>query len=112
MKFEIIFYETSTQNPVKDFIVSLDEKTQLKIVALLEALENNPFGLKEFSKKLTANLYELRLQHLKKWIRIIYSFEKNRIIILLHGFIKKENKTPKREIENAEKRLNDFRGKR
>ncbi len=69
--------------------MSLDEKTKLKITTLIEALENNPFGLKDFSKKLTSELYELRLCHMKRWIRIIYAFEKNRIIILLEGFIKK-----------------------
>ena len=65
----------------------------------------NHFNLKDFSKKLTKELYELRLYHSKKWHRIIYIFEKNKIIILLHGSIKKSNKTPTKEIVTAEKRL-------
>ncbi len=109
MKYQIIFYETSSQNPVKDFILSLDEKTQIKFGALLKRLENNPMRLKEFSKKLTKNIYELRLYYNQKWHRILYTFEKNKIILLLHGFIKKTNKIPLKEIKTAEQRFKIYR---
>ena len=111
MKFSIIFYETTTQNPVRDFILSQDPKTQLKIDALLLALEKNPFELKNFSKKLTKDLYELRLYYSRKWYRIIYAFVKEKIIILLHGFIKKTKKTPMKEIKIAKQRLFDYKQK-
>lgn len=109
MKFSIKFYKTATQEPIDDFIVSLDEKTQVKIDSLLKRLRDDPFGLKDYSKKLTKDLYELRLYYLNKWIRIIYAFYKGRIIILLHGFIKKKKRIPKKEIKIAEQRLLDYK---
>jgi len=105
MEFKIEFYKTATQSPIEDFITDLEEPLQIKIFALLKRLRENPFVLKDYSKKITENLFELRLYYLQKWIRIIYAFEKNKIIILLHGFIKKSNKTPANEIEVANQRL-------
>ena len=109
MKFSIKFYKTKTQKPIEDFILSLNDKTKIKIAVLIEKLGENPFELKDFSKKITKGLYELRLYYSKKWYRIIYAFDKEKIIILLHGFIKKTSKTPKKEIKVANQRLLDYK---
>jgi len=104
MEFNIKFYKTATQKPIDDFILSLGENTQIKFYALLKRLRENPFGLKDCTRKLTKELYEL-LYYSKKWFRIIYAFYQGKIIILLHGFIKKKKRTPKKEIKIAEQRL-------
>jgi phage-related protein len=39
---------------------------------------------------------------------VLYFAFTGRRVILLHGFIKKTEKTPLNEIEIAEKRMNDF----
>jgi phage-related protein len=41
-------------------------------------------------------------------LRIIYTFVKGKRIVLLHGFIKKSQKTPREEIKIAQKYLGDF----
>ncbi len=105
MNFNIEFYKTATQSPIDDFILSLEERTQVKIGALLKRLRKDPFGLKDYTRKLTKELYELKLYYSKKWLRIIYAFYQGKIIILLHGFTKKGKKTPKKEIKIAEQRL-------
>lgn len=109
MNYSIEFYKTATQKPIEDFILSIDEKAQIKIDALLKRMRVDPFGLKDFSRKLTKELYELKLYYSQKWIRIIYAFEREKAIILLHGFIKKTNKTPTKEIEIAKQRLLDYK---
>ena len=38
----------------------------------------------------------------------VYFAFANRRLVLLHGFVKKTRKTPKHEIDIAERRLNDF----
>lgn len=59
---------------------------------------------------LQENGHNLRMPHVKKigdkfWeLRIIYTFNKNQIIIL-NWFAKKTNKIPTKEIEIARKRL-------
>lgn len=55
------------------------------------------------SKKLTTDLYELRIRG-KQETRIIYGFIKNNIY-LLHAFKKQKQQTPRKEIETALKRL-------
>lgn len=48
---------------------------------------------------------EIRVQSRSDILRIIYTFIKGRRIILLHGFVKKTQKTPKGELAIAGKRL-------
>ena len=55
------------------------------------------------TKKVTSDLYELRIRG-RQEIRIFYSFVKQDIY-LLHVFIKKQQKIPRKEIEIAQTRL-------
>ena len=65
--------------------------------------ENGSFLKMPHSKKIKVNLYELRIRG-EQEIRIFYTFKK-RNIYLLHAFQKKSQKTPKKEIQIALKRL-------
>ena len=63
------------------------------------------------SKHLESGLWELRVKAGTDILRIIYTFEKGQIIILLHGFVKKDQKTPASELEMARKRLKEVKEK-
>lgn len=106
-KWEVIFFETPRgEKIVKEFIKSLDEKTISKIGREIDLLEKHgPFLGMPHSKKLTKDLYELRVRG-RQEIRIVYGFTGS-IIYLLHVFLKKTQKTPSPEIDTADKR---FRG--
>ncbi len=106
MKFEIEFYKQGNKNPISDFILSLDEKLQLNIFALLKKLEVDPFTLGSMSQKIKGvkNLFELRIKGKYIIVRLFYCYRKKRIIIILHGFVKKSRKTPKKELDIAIKR--------
>jgi phage-related protein len=110
MKFEIQFYKKSNKNPIMDFILSLEEETQLDILALLKKMEDDPFTLGTMSKKIKGvkNLFELRIKGRNKIIRLFYCYKKNKIIIVLHGFIKKTQKIPPKELELAIKRKKEI----
>jgi len=110
MKFEIQFYKKSNKNPIIDFILSLDENTQLDIFALLKRMEDDPFTLGSMSKKIKGvkNLFELRVKGKNIIIRLFYCYKKNKIIIILHGFIKKTQKTPNKELQIAIKRKKEI----
>jgi len=99
-----IFEARSGQRPVDDFIYQQDLSTRKKIAFRLNLLER--FGLQlgmPYSKKITNNLYELRIRSTVE-VRIIYG-AKNDFIVLLHGFKKKQNKIPAKELETAIGRL-------
>lgn len=53
-------------------------------------------------------LYELRVKFSGDIVRIFYFTYCNNKYVLLHGFVKKTMKTPKRELEKARKYRQDF----
>lgn len=55
-------------------------------------------------RKLEKNLWEVRTPITSGIARIIFTVIGNQMV-LLHGFIKKSQKTPKNELETARKRL-------
>ena len=109
-KFKVETYEKKDgKKPVDDFLVSLDKKTRAKLVSLLELLEEKGNELREpYSKSIGNGIFELRYQNKKQPTRILYFFYHEGRIILTNGFIKKTMKTPRKEIELALKRKQDF----
>ncbi|MBU0457990.1 type II toxin-antitoxin system RelE/ParE family toxin [Patescibacteria group bacterium] len=92
---------------ISDFIADLDKTTMAKALRTLDLLEK--FGNKlsmPHSKNIGDQLFELRI-HGKKEVRLIYCFDNNKVIIL-HGLIKKSQKTPKRHIKLAKKHMNSI----
>ena len=53
-------------------------------------------------------LHELRFRNAAGQVRIIYYLKKGDAIYLVHAFRKKTQKTPKREIDLALKRINEL----
>lgn len=108
--WKIQLYETlSGDSPVKDFIDSLEGKAQTKVYNTIELLKE--FGIKlntPHVKKLTGtNLWELRILG-EDSIRIFYIAIEGKIFILLHGFKKKKQRTPPKEIKIAQNRLKEY----
>ena len=109
--FEIDYYKESNGNvPVEEFIDSLDMKMRAKVFGRLELLEEygSQLGM-PFSKHLDDGIFELRTAQGKNITRILYFFVVGQRIILTHGFVKKTQKTPAREIERAKKIRKDWR---
>jgi len=97
------------QEPVMDFLNSLFPSARAKAVKLFKLLVEYGVLLKEpYTKQIKGKIRELRIKDSQGAIRILYFTYTGRRFILLHGFIKKTDKTPEREIEIAEKRMNDF----
>jgi len=60
-------------------------------------------------KKLSPNLWEIRVRLKNKIARVLFNVIDN-LMILLHGFIKKSQKTPQEDIELAFKRMKLLHG--
>lgn len=104
MAWNVYFFQTPRgEKIVKEFIKRLAPKTVGKISQSLDLLkEHGPLLGMPYSKKLTREINELRIRG-KEEVRILYTFSKNNIY-LLHAFKKKTQKTPRKEIDTAEKR--------
>lgn len=56
----------------------------------------------------TDGLFEVRVQVGNNIFRVFCFFDKGNLVILLSGFQKKDQKTPKKEIKKAEKLKNEY----
>ena len=99
MKRKIYFYG----NYFLDFYSKQDVKTKEKIDFVLDLIRNIERVPTKFLKYIenTDGLYEIRIITNIKSMRIFCFFDEGNLIILLNCFIKKSNKTPKKEIEKG-----------
>lgn len=111
---EIIFYmDKNGSEPVADYMRELaasdskDSRIKLtKIREYVKALAVNGTYLPDtYVKHLDGDIWELRPLR----DRILFAGYVNGRYILLHHFMKKTQKTPKREIEKAKRELDDFK---
>ncbi|MEW6703188.1 MAG: type II toxin-antitoxin system RelE/ParE family toxin [Bacteroidota bacterium] len=84
-----------------DFYSQQVLKTKEKIDFVLDLIRNVERVPIKFLKYLegTDSLYEIRVLTHKSNIRIFSFFDEGNLVILLNGFVKKTNKTPKNELE-------------
>ncbi|HNW16026.1 MAG TPA: type II toxin-antitoxin system RelE/ParE family toxin [bacterium] len=86
-----------------EFIENLNEKTQLKVEYVFKLVEDLPIVPAEYLKKLSGQIYEIRVQVGSNAYRFLSFFHKGDLIVVTHGFQKKSQKTPPNEIARAEK---------
>lgn len=113
--YRIEFYEDKNgKSDVADFIRNLNAKAATskesrinfnKIVAYLDMLEEMGTRIgKPVTKHLDGEIWELRpLRN-----RFLYAYYKDNRFVILHHFLKKTQKTPRREIEQAKRNLQDY----
>ena len=102
-KVNVEFYDLPNGTcPAEAFLDSLDLKMQAKMIRTIELLEENGNELRApYSKHLEDGIFELRAQVGNNISRVMYFFFDGGNAILTHGFIKKTQATPPREIERA-----------
>ena len=96
---EVIAYK----NYFVDFLTKQPIKVQDKIFKIIEAIETLERIPTTYLKLIsgTNGLYEARIQLGSDIWRVFCFFDKGKLVILLNGFQKKTQKTPKKEIEKA-----------
>jgi len=107
--WEIEFYrDKSGHEPVVKFLDGLPLKTRAKVVRMIDLLAEQGVLLKEpYTRQIKGKIRELRVRDHLGHIRILYFTFTGRRFVLLHGFLKKTDKTPEREIDTAQKRMSD-----
>lgn len=108
--WKIIYYNDSHgKEPVYEFIESLSPNAQAKVSNTFDLLVlfGIRLGLPHVKKVTGTDLWELRVLGGDN-IRIFYIASTGRQFLLLHGFIKKTQKTDKKELKVAISRLKEF----
>lgn len=93
------------RDDIYDFLKSLDLRLSIKIFSLLEVLDEVGVYLDSSKlKKVHKYIYELRVVG-KIQVRVLCTFREDKIFVL-HAFVKKTQKIPKKELDTAIHRLN------
>ena len=103
---EVVEYERH----FSDFLKKQPIKVQNKIFKIIETIETYERVPSNYLKALTGTngLYEARIQLASDIWRVFCFFDKGKLVILLNGFTKKTQKTPRKEIDKAEQLMNKY----
>jgi len=113
--YNVEFYRNARgDEPVRQYLAELADKASTskdsriklnKIVAYIDFLAEHGTRIGEpVTKHLEDEIWELRPFR----DRILYFFWKNDTFVLLHHFVKKTQKTPEREIEQAKRNMINY----
>ncbi len=89
--------------PAREFVDSLDDKAAARIDAFIERLRiygNRMQG--KFVKKLTNDIFELRVKQFDRIFRILFFYQPGMLIVITSGFQKKTEQTPPGEVTRAD----------
>ncbi len=108
--FMVEFYETEDgRRPVEEFLNSLETKMRAKMGAMMLLLAEKGNGLrKPYTEQLEDGIFELRAIQGNNISRALFFFYVGKRIIITNGYVKKQQKTPRKEIDLAKARKNDF----
>ena len=101
----VYFVTNSGRIPAEEFVDSLHNRTQQKFFEVVWLLQNYGKSLpKPHSDFLGDEIYELRFTGIEGNVRILYFFYYEHRIVFTNGFIKKQQKAPRGEVELAKER--------
>ena len=101
----VSFFKTdSGAEPVRDWLRSFSATDKQTIGADIRTVQVGwPLGM-PLVRKMDADLWEIRISLASGIARLFFTVSSN-TMLLLHGFIKKSQATPKSELELAKNRL-------
>ena len=107
-KISAVFYRSKKGNePVRDWLLKLDRDDRKIVGKDIQKVEFGwPIGM-PYSRPLGQGVYEVRSDLSDNRISRVIFFLSNNRMVLLHGFMKKTRKTPKRDLDLAMKRKKD-----
>lgn len=106
---EVRFFKTSAgSEPVRDFLRSLDTTDRKAVGEDIKTVQFGwPLGM-PLVGHIENDIWEIRIKLDTRIVRVLFCLE-NGMMVLLHAFIKKQQKTPKPELDLALKRLKQLR---
>lgn len=109
-RLRVVFYKTETgKEPVRDWLKSLPREDRKTIGEDIKTVQFGwPLGM-PLVRKLERDVWEVRSRLHNRIARTLFTVE-NGIMVLLHGFIKKSQKTPKSDLMLAKRRITKLQG--
>ncbi len=109
-EWSLVYYETANRRcPVQEYLDSLDSETAARVKFDLDLLKEFGLGLgAPYVRSLGGKLWELRTTGHPQ-CRVLYFAASGKRFVLLHGFAKKTQKTPRADIDTALQRMAEYR---
>jgi phage-related protein len=106
MKWTVTYYNDQVESEV----FSMPRGILARYLRYVELMEKHGADLRSpHSESMGGGLFELRPKASEGIGRVLYCTVKGATIVILHSFVKKTQKTPKREIDIARRRLEEVR---
>lgn len=96
----------------EEFFVKQRQKVKDKIIWTLDLIEEIDRVPETYLQHMQDGLYEIRVKFASDIFRIFCFFDNDKLVILANGFQKKDQKTPKQEIEKALKIKKEYEDER
>ena len=108
--WEVIFYETPHGvRPAEEWLQEQGPKVGARFGRVFDLLEEHGTNVKgPYVAHVRGKLWEVRVEQEKVQRRLLYFTALGRKFVILHGYVKKTQKAPPREIEVAEQRMKDY----
>lgn len=105
VRLQVYFFKTEQgKQPVRDWLKELPREDRKTIGDDLKTAQFGwPLGM-PLIRKLDTDLWEIRSRLNNRIARVIFTVENDKMV-LLHGFIKKSQKTPPNDLKVAKQRL-------
>lgn len=104
-----IYKKPNGSEPIVEFLDSLNPKQRVKVLRSIQMLRDVGMSLPMPHKKyLGDGIYELRVQLSSNIFRVLFIHVEGNEIVLLHGFQKKTQATPSKEIDRAKRYRADY----
>ena len=106
MSYSIHYYSEAVQTA----LLSMPATLQARYIGLTDRMRVVGANLGEpHTKAMGDGLFELRLMGAEGIARVMYCTLAGRRIVMLHGFIKKTQRTPRSELETAIRRMKEVK---
>jgi len=104
---KVLYYSKANgKSPVKDYINGLNLEDRTKLLGCLKSIEDLGFDSPRVEfRQIEAKLWEIKIKLSSGGHRIFYVIAAKDTMVLLHAFKKQSQKTPKKEIAIAYKRM-------
>jgi phage-related protein len=107
----VVFYRTNAgSEPVREWLKGLDKEERKIIGEDIKTVQLGwPLGM-PLVRKIDKRLWEVRIQLDRKIARVLFTAHEG-MMVLLHGFVKKSQKTPTNDLRLAKQRLATLGGR-
>lgn len=110
-KWSVDYYkQVNGRCPVEEWLDSVPLDARADIFRIFDLMEEHGLNVgMPYIRPIEGKIYEVRAKEKDGIYRVLYFAHTGKRFVMLHGFMKKTQKTPRKEIEIAKERMKEAR---